>query len=36
LGHVTKSEIRVDDTSFGFISDFKKVYDISLENIINN
>jgi len=36
LGHVTKSEIRVDDTSFGFISDFKKVYDVSLENIINN
>jgi phosphoribosylformylglycinamidine synthase len=30
LGHVTKSEIRVDDTSFGFISDFKKVYDNSL------
>jgi phosphoribosylformylglycinamidine synthase len=35
LGHVTKSEIRVDDTSFGFISDFKKLYDTSLENIIN-
>jgi phosphoribosylformylglycinamidine synthase len=34
LGHVTKSEIRVDDTSFGFISDFKKLYDTSLENII--
>ncbi|MDR1129997.1 MAG: phosphoribosylformylglycinamidine synthase subunit PurL [Prevotellaceae bacterium] len=35
LGHVTKSEIRVDDTSFGFIGDFKKLYDTSLENIIN-
>jgi phosphoribosylformylglycinamidine synthase len=35
LGHVTKSEIRVDDTSFGFINDFKKLYDNSLENIIN-
>ncbi|MDR2287232.1 MAG: phosphoribosylformylglycinamidine synthase subunit PurL [Prevotellaceae bacterium] len=35
LGHVTKSEIRVDDTSFGFISDFRKLYDTSLENIIN-
>jgi phosphoribosylformylglycinamidine synthase len=35
LGHVTKSEIRVDDTSFGFISDFKKLYDSALENIIN-
>jgi phosphoribosylformylglycinamidine synthase len=34
LGHVTKSEIRVDDTSFGFISDFRKLYDTSLENII--
>lgn len=35
LGHVTKSEIRVDDASFGFINDFKKLYDTSLENIIN-
>jgi phosphoribosylformylglycinamidine synthase len=36
LGHVTKSEIRVDDTSLGFISDFRKLYDTSLENILNN
>jgi phosphoribosylformylglycinamidine synthase len=35
LGHVTKSEIRVDDTSFGFINDFKKLYDTSLESMIN-
>jgi phosphoribosylformylglycinamidine synthase len=35
LGHVTKSEIRVDDTSFGFISDFKKLYDTALENVLN-
>jgi phosphoribosylformylglycinamidine synthase len=35
LGHVTKSEIRVDDSSIGFISDFKKLYDNSLANIIN-
>ena len=35
LGHVTKTEIRIDDTSFGFIKDFKKVYDSSLENIMN-
>ncbi|MDR1341221.1 MAG: phosphoribosylformylglycinamidine synthase subunit PurL [Prevotellaceae bacterium] len=34
LGHVTKSEIRVDDTAFGFIGDFRKLYDTSLENII--
>ena len=34
LGHVTKSEIRVDDTSFGFISDFTKVYETSLENLL--
>ncbi|MDR1895621.1 MAG: phosphoribosylformylglycinamidine synthase subunit PurL [Prevotellaceae bacterium] len=34
LGHVTKSEIRVDDTSFGFISDFKKMYDTALEEIM--
>ena len=26
LGHVTREEIRVDDTSFGFISDYKKLY----------
>jgi phosphoribosylformylglycinamidine synthase len=30
LGHVTKSEIRVDDISFGFISDMKRVYDSSI------
>lgn len=35
LGHVTKSEVRVDDKSFGFINDFKKIYDTSLENIMN-
>ena len=34
LGHVTKSEIRVDDISFGFISDLKNLYDTSLENIM--
>ncbi|MDR2465835.1 MAG: phosphoribosylformylglycinamidine synthase subunit PurL [Prevotellaceae bacterium] len=35
LGHVTKSEIRIDDSSFGFISDFKKRYDTALEIIMN-
>ncbi len=34
LGHVTKSEVRVDDVSFGFISDLKKVYDNALEELI--
>ena len=34
LGHVTKSEVRVDDVSFGFISDLKKVYDNALEDLI--
>jgi len=26
LGHVTREEIRVDDISYGFISDYKKLY----------
>ncbi len=26
LGHVTKSEIRIDDNSFGFIEDYKELY----------
>lgn len=30
LGHVTKSEIRVDDVSFGFIADLKRTYDNAL------
>ncbi|MDI3525849.1 MAG: phosphoribosylformylglycinamidine synthase subunit PurL [Tenuifilum sp.] len=35
LGHVTKSEVRVDDISFGFISDLKNIYDTALEKLIN-
>ena len=35
LGHVTKSEIRVDDVSFGFITDLKKIYNNSLGEIID-
>jgi phosphoribosylformylglycinamidine synthase len=27
LGHVTKGELRIDDTSFGFITDEKEKYD---------
>ena len=34
LGHVTKSEIRVDDVSFGFIADIKKTYDNTLGEMI--
>jgi len=35
LGHVTKSELRVDDISFGFVADAKKDYDCSLESLLN-
>jgi len=35
LGHVTKDEMRVDDVSFGFITDAKKEYETALENFIN-
>ncbi len=34
LGHVTKSEVRVDDVSYGFIADLKRVYDSSIEEMI--
>jgi phosphoribosylformylglycinamidine synthase len=34
LGHVTKAELRIDDSSFGFISDVKKNFMTSLENLI--
>lgn len=34
LGHVTKSEVRVDDVSYGFITDLKALYDSSLGDII--
>ena len=35
LGHVTKGEMRVDDVSYGFITDAKKEYESALENVIN-
>ena len=31
LGHVTKGELRIDDVSFGFITDYRRVYDTSIE-----
>ena len=34
LGHVTKGELRIDDLSFGFISDIKKSYFSSLDKIL--
>jgi len=34
LGHVTKSEVRVDDISFGFISDMKQEYNNRLGELI--
>lgn len=36
LGHVTKSEVRVDDISYGFISDLKEMYNNTLERTINH
>jgi phosphoribosylformylglycinamidine synthase len=34
LGHVTKGELRIDDTSYGFIKDIKKHYEETLEKLI--
>lgn len=34
LGHVTKSELRIDDNSYGFINDVKKLYDNALEKYL--
>jgi len=34
LGHVTKGELRIDDLSFGFISDVKKSYFSALDKIL--
>jgi phosphoribosylformylglycinamidine synthase len=34
LGHVPKSEIRIDDVSFGFVADLKQLYDTALEKIM--
>lgn len=36
LGHVTKGEVRIDDFSWGFISDMKAMHENSLSNMINN
>ena len=34
LGHVTKSELRIDDNSYGFIGDIKKLDDSALEKYL--
>lgn len=34
LGHVTKEELRVDDVSFGFISDFARDFERGLEKLL--
>lgn len=34
LGHVTKSEMRVDDVSFGFVHDYKQLYNDALGKIL--
>jgi phosphoribosylformylglycinamidine synthase len=34
LGHVTKGELRIDDLSYGFISDVKKSYLSALDKIL--
>ena len=35
LGHVTKSELRIDDNSYGFIGDIKKIDETTLEKYLN-
>lgn len=35
LGHVTKGELRIDDLSFGFISDIKRSYLSALDKILD-
>lgn len=35
LGHVTKSEMRVDDVSFGFVHDYKQLYNDALGKILD-
>jgi phosphoribosylformylglycinamidine synthase len=35
VGHVTKGELRIDDQSFGFISDVKKSYQTAIQNMLS-
>jgi len=34
LGHVTKSEFRLDDNSYGFVYDIKKIYENAIEELL--
>jgi phosphoribosylformylglycinamidine synthase subunit PurL len=36
LGHVTKEELRIDDVSFGFISDYARDFEEALERILGD
>jgi phosphoribosylformylglycinamidine synthase len=36
LGHVTKEELRIDDVSFGFIADYARDFEKSLERILSD
>jgi len=36
LGHVTKEELRIDDVSFGFISDYARDFENALENLLGD
>ncbi len=35
LGHVTKGDVRIDDSSCGHIKDLKKIYDNAIESYLN-
>lgn len=36
LGHVTKEELRIDDISFGFISDYARDFEQALEDLLGD
>jgi phosphoribosylformylglycinamidine synthase len=36
LGHVTKEELRIDDISFGFISDYARDFENALEHLLSD
>lgn len=36
LGHVTKGEIRIDDESYGFVEDYRKLFENRLKDWVDN
>jgi phosphoribosylformylglycinamidine (FGAM) synthase-like enzyme len=36
LGHVTKEELRIDDVSFGFITDYARDFENALEKLLSD